>query len=209
MEQEVWKPVVGWEKDYEVSSYGRIRSRDRAVGVRTYGKETHKTIKGRMMTPKYDKDGYFVIHLRDTLNGRNRLLKLHRLVAEAFIENPNDYPQVDHINGIKDDNRVENLRWCTCKQNLNFDLAVRNKSEATRRSYDKIEGLRELRSRTFGRCNCIPVDVWYNSVYVGEYPSLMDFCREKGFRQSSVYNKAIHDGKEYQGYRIVKKEKKC
>lgn len=209
MEQEIWKPVVGWEKDYEVSSYGRIRSKDREVGMVTYGKTTVKKVTGRIMILRPDINGYLTVHLRNTRENKSKMSKVHRLVATAFIENPNDYPQVDHINGIKDDNRVENLRWCTCKQNLNFDLAVRNKSEATRRSYDKIEGLRELRSRTLGRCNCIPVDVWYNSVYMGEYPSLMDFCREKGFRQSSVYNKAIHDGKEYQGYRIVKKEKKC
>lgn len=207
MEQEIWKPVVGWEKDYEVSSYGRIRSRDRAVGVRTYGKETHKTIKGRMMTPQYDKDGYFVIHLRDTFNGRNRLLKLHRLVAEAFIPNTENYPQIDHIDGNRDNNFVENLRWCTNKQNCNFPLAQKNRSDAIRQSYVNNPELRKLRAETFGKSGRIPIDVWKDYVYIGRFESITAFCNEKYLSMSAVYD-IIDTGRECKGF-IISKAPKC
>lgn len=204
MEHEIWKPVVGWEKDYEVSSYGRIRSRDRAVGMRTYGKETHKTIKGRMMTPQYDKDGYFVIHLRDTFNGRNRLLKLHRLVAEAFIPNPENYPQIDHVDGNRDNNFVENLRWCTNRQNCNFPLAQKNRSDAIKTSYERHPELRGLRGKTWRK---VEIDVWINGVYVGRFSSMASFCKYSGLTPEKV-SRIANTGVDFNGYIISKVEPK-
>lgn len=204
MEHEIWKPVVGWEKDYEVSSYGRIRSRDRSVGMRTYGKETHKTVKGRMMTPQYDKDGYFVVHLRDTFNGRNKLLKLHRLVAEAFIPNPDSYPQIDHIDGNRDNNFVENLRWCTNKQNSSFPLACKNRSEAIKASYERHPELRSLRGKTWRK---VEIDVWHNGLYVKRFPSMASFCKYSGLTPEKVSVMA-NTGVNFNGYIISKVEPK-
>lgn len=66
---------------------------------------------GRVLAQQYDKDGYIVVQIQ------NKGFKLHRLLAEAFIPNPLGLPQVNHINGRKDDFRVSNLEWCTNKQN--------------------------------------------------------------------------------------------
>lgn len=107
MPDEVWKPVVGYEGRYEVSNAGRVRSL-----IDTGGKPRVKPMirKLRMM-----KSGYLSVTLWN--HGKVRLMKPHRLVAEAFLDKPDGAECVNHINGDKTDNRVENLEWCTLSEN--------------------------------------------------------------------------------------------
>lgn len=109
----VWKKINGYD-DYEVSTDGEIRNGSR------YFK----------FTP--DKDGYSKTALRDK-DGNRKYLRVHRIVAMTFIDNPNELPIVNHKNGIKDDNRVENLEWCTISQNTKhgFDVLGRQPNKTT------------------------------------------------------------------------------
>ena len=108
MLEEKWKPVKGYETEYEVSNLGNIRGKERK---NTVGRK----IAQRILKLRNDKDGYKDVALyKDKKMKRH---KVHRLVAIAFIPNPENKKEVNHINGDKSDNKVCNLEWVTSKEN--------------------------------------------------------------------------------------------
>ncbi len=110
MQEEVWKDVVGYEGIYEVSNLGNVRSLDRYVN----GKLTSRLLKrGRPLVQKLTAQGYRSVHLRDKLNDLESWPSVHRLVALAFIPNPENKETVNHIDGDKQNNCVCNLEWAT------------------------------------------------------------------------------------------------
>lgn len=105
---EIWKNIVGYKGLYQVSNMGRVR--DTA---------------GNILTQHHHPKGYLQIHLSKNKKHTNYLV--HRLVAKHFIKNPDNLPQVNHINEIKTDNRAVNLEWCTVKYNCNYGEGKREK----------------------------------------------------------------------------------
>ena len=116
VESEVWKPVVGYEGLYEVSNIGRVRSIN-----------FHKSGKAKVMRPSLNTWGYPIVDLRK--NSKRHSYTVHRLVALAFIPNPDNLPEINHKNEIKNDNTVENLEWCTRKYNINYGTAIKRRSK--------------------------------------------------------------------------------
>lgn len=116
---EIWKDVTGYEGLYLVSSYGRVKSVKSGLIL----KPTQKNCGG--------------LQLKLSKNGKSKGFQISRLVAIAFIPNPEGKPCVDHIDGVRFHNFVENLRWCTYDENMNYELAIANKTRYT----DKIQGL--------------------------------------------------------------------
>ena len=112
MENEVWLPVVGYEGLYEVSSLGRVKRVGQTILDKT-GKR--KTVREciRVLTP--DRKGY--LYATVFRHNKGFCLKAHRAVTQAFIPNPLNKPQVNHIDNDPANNRVENLEWCTPKEN--------------------------------------------------------------------------------------------
>ena len=111
---EIWKPVPEYERHYEVSNMGRVRSVDKII-KHPRNKTMPFLKKGRILKSELDKYGYPVVTL--CKDSKTRTFKVHRLVANAFIPNPDNLSQIDHINNKKYDNRPENLRWCTAREN--------------------------------------------------------------------------------------------
>lgn len=119
MTNEEWRPVVGWEGLYEVSSHGRVRSLDRYVQYVTGHTQRHA---GRILRPTGT--GHPVVALRAP--GRRKTRSIHSLVADAFIPNPKGDPWVLHWDDDSRNNKVENLRWGTPRENS--EDCVRNGS---------------------------------------------------------------------------------
>lgn len=111
---EEWRDVVGYEGYYMVSSLGRVAALTRYIHRKNrYGKDSIFVNKPHLCKTFSSKRYVRIVLCKNKVKGKD----VHRLVAEAFIPNQNNYPQVDHINDNPKDNRVCNLRWCTAKQN--------------------------------------------------------------------------------------------
>ena len=112
---EIWKPVVGYEGLYEVSSFGRVRS-------------SNYQNKNKILKYDFVRSGY----LRVTLckNGKTKHYLVHRLVAIAFLSNPENLPQVNHRDEDKQNNHVDNLEWCSAKYNTNYGTRTQKTSKS-------------------------------------------------------------------------------
>ena len=114
--EEIWKPVKGFEGYYEVSNLGMVRSIDRVV-VDTV-RNCERLLKGKVLIQKDNGNGYKNVSFCKEHKIYNKYV--HRLVAEAFIPNKDDLPQVNHKDEDKSNNRVDNLEWCTSFYNNEY-----------------------------------------------------------------------------------------
>lgn len=110
---EKWKAAPGYEGYYEVSTDGRVRSVDRSY---TNSRGAARTVCGRVLAQTTTREGYNLVALYREKKRRDLLV--HRIVAEAFVPNPCGKPEVNHIDGNKQNNAANNLEWCTQSENL-------------------------------------------------------------------------------------------
>lgn len=125
---EYWKDIENYE-NYQVSNLGRIRRKAKLVNVGI--KNVKKAFKQEMiLKPLKLTKGYLGVVLYDK-NSKGKTYKIHRLVATAFIPNPNDLPQVNHIDGNKQNNKMDNLEWCDCQENMqhSYKIGLRDKTK--------------------------------------------------------------------------------
>lgn len=127
LEGEEWRDVVGFEGKYLISSNGRVISLSRTIYAGSGG---YKQSLPRLLTKSIMRNGYYGVMLSDMdkrigLN-RTKPYYIHRLIAEAFIPNPHNYPMIDHINTNRIDNSISNLRWCNQKGNMNNPITIKN-----------------------------------------------------------------------------------
>ena len=132
---EIWKDIPNYEGEYQVSNLGRIKSLSRSY-LQSNGKKI--TIKTRIRKESFDRNGYHTINLKE------KIFLVSRLVAEVFIPNMHNFKEVNHINGNKDDNSVSNLEWCDRTYNMrhafsNGLIDVRKMSETRKGKIKNID----------------------------------------------------------------------
>ena len=164
--------IINYEDIYSITKDGTV--------YRTRTK--HKDIFRKIQT-KMKPNGYLYCTL--SRSGLHKNFYIHRLVAQAFIPNRENKPHIDHINGDKKDNRVENLRWVTHKENMNNPVSTAKLSSARKKYYLNEDNLRRNRQQ---KHNKAIVQLSIEGEVVGEYQSIRDAQRQTGIGASSIFN---------------------
>jgi hypothetical protein len=173
---EIWKPIEGYEDRYEVSNLGRVRSLDRYIPAKCALSKTDDDVlffrKGKIIKLWEVYGGYFQASL--SKGDKPKMIAVHRLVAKAFIPNPDNLPEVNHIDEDKSNNRVDNLEWCT---------RLYNEHHGT-----KIERAAKNRYRR-------PVEA-YNEKgeVVASFPRIADAARAYGVTNGTLWQCCNHIG---------------
>lgn len=175
--EEIWKDVENYEGYYQVSNSGRVRSLSRMLDYRKsiHGDWFHQRIhRGQLLRPVTRKDGYMRLFLRKKRKMKSKYV--HRLVAEAFIPNPENKPQINHKNGIKADCKVGNLEWATSFENnlhaLKTGLRMSTKGEAHPRAI-----INNFQARVIKKTNSKELGTNYLASIFGISPSTISCIR--------------------------------
>lgn len=181
--QEIWKDIAGYEGLYQVSNLGRVKSLERYT--QNHGKPQHHPEQIKKPSDKKRKgvlQGYLALQLYKNNEGKN--FHVHRLVAEAFIPNPENKRTVNHKNGDKHDNRVENLEWTTYSENNVHAYQTGLNDSSHRRN----------------RKGSIPVSQYDEEMnLIATYPSMREAERQTGIDCASI-SLGVIKGWKYGGF---------
>ena len=196
MGKEIWKTIDDFN-GYDVSNLGRVRSKERIITIhrksRTYTRRQNEAI----LKPSVDKDGYFCVTLYDNKSHKGVHFRISRLVAKAFIPNPNNLPQVNHKDLNRENNFVfvnedgtvdydkSNLEWCDNVYNVNYMDAPKRSGMTRRNNVAQSKRICQLLK---------------NGVFVREYPSLSEASRITGINVSHICQTCLGNYKSAGGF---------
>ena len=177
---EVWKDIPGYEGYYQVSNLGRVKSIPRKV----YCNGGFHISKERILKQDKNKSGYWRTHLLK--DGIAKTPLVHRLVALAFIPNPNNYPDINHKDENPANNCVNNLEWCTEKYNMNYGTAIeRRKASFVRNNSFKKANATKVKNGSRGAetpIEAVPKD----GITIINYPSISEAARVTGISKGHI-----------------------
>lgn len=159
MEKEIWKDVKGFEGKYQVSNYGNVKS----LNWKRANCE-------KLLYLKKHNKGYRQVEL--VMNGKPRMYLVHRLVAQAFIPNPNNKPFINHIDANKENNHLENLEWCTQSENVRHSMLLNDNQGNSKRVFRREHILQTSKDgqviKIWDKCIDIKTELGYNQTSIFE-----------------------------------------
>jgi hypothetical protein len=183
---EIWKDIAGYEKFYQVSNLGRVRSLDRVI-ISKDGKR--RFFKGKVLIPNVNNSGYLFVNL---LNGCRKNMLIHRLVLIAFKKNQNNLPEGNHKDGNKLNCCSDNLEWCTHQENIDH-LTNELKFDRTTINSDKT-GSYNWNSKSVNQLTI-------NGELIANYGSTTEAFRETGVDFSSIQKVCLGKRKSAGGFK--------
>ena len=173
--KEIWKDIKGYEGKYMVSNLGRFKS----LNYRRTGKE--KILEGYP-----DKDGYLYVNL--CKDGKGKQCMIHRLVAMAFIPNPDNLPEVNHIDENKQNNYVENLEWCSKSYNMTYNGRAKKVGKKLRGRKQSEEHIKKVAEKMTNNPKLSKPVIGINKIsgLIVEFPSTHEAERQTGIYHGNI-----------------------
>ena len=160
VDMEIWKDVKGYEGYYQISNMGNVRSVDRVRRKSNHGYDAH--IKGKVIKQRSQKNGYKCVTIYK--DGVAKTVRVHRLVAAAFVPNPNGYGEVNHIDENVENNCANNLEWCSRSYNCSYGSGLSKRAK---------------------KCSK-PCVQYKDGIEIARFPSISEASRKTGIVFSSI-----------------------
>lgn len=182
--REIWKDIKGYEGRYMISNLGNV------LTMRYKGKGKAKQLK-----PYNDEKGYFMVSLYN--NKKIKTKRIHEIVAKTFILNPDNLPQVNHIDGNKHNNRIDNLEWCTSKENIRHawknGLMKSTKGRKRKNLKHNFLGYKAKKSKSVAQYSL-------DGEYINTWKSINEAARNSNISAGNIHRCCMGEFKQTGGY---------
>jgi hypothetical protein len=178
----MWKEIPDTDGLYFANENGQIKSSDRWRNTKNQYSKSKYIRHGKILKPVLNSHGYYCVTIK-YLNGSQKVMTVHRLIAKTFLPNPDNKPQINHIDGIKTNNCVSNLEWCTASENIHhaFSTGLNKGGKPWLNKFGKLHP------------NSIPVQAYdKNNNLVAEFESMNIAAKNLNMKSSSHISSCIN-----------------
>ena len=191
LQKEIWRDVKRYEGKYQVSNFGRVKS----LARRVWNGHAWWTQPEKVLKPYVCRNGYLEVSLSDGHYNQKKY-RIHRLVATAFISNPNNFPVVNHKDENRQNNNVENLEWCTTMYNTHYGNHLKKLTKIRRKPE-----FQEMARKNGKKASRRVIQLTLDGKFVREWESMSAAARSGKFKVGGISDCCKHKIKYHDGYK--------